>query len=102
MAGFMAQKGRLIVCGNAGEAFADSLYSAICYVGGEVAELGTDAVYEDMTDAEASDLDELLDKHFVPSVRRTKPPGRDFKKIVAGRKLWNFDQSEWKIWQEAL
>lgn len=102
MAGFMAQKGRLIVCGDTGEAFADSLYSAVCYVGGKVAELGTDAVYEDITEAEVTQLDELLDKHFSPSVRRTKPRGRDFKKIVAGRKLWNFDQSEWKIWQEAL
>mgnify|MGYP006204093265 CR=1 FL=1 len=28
--------------------------------------------------------------------------GYSFQKIVAGRKLWNFDQREWKIWQEAL
>jgi methylamine---glutamate N-methyltransferase subunit B len=102
MAGFMGQKGRLIVCGDTGEAFADSLYSTVCYVGGKVAELGTDGVYAELEPAEAAELDELLDKYFSPSVRLTKPKGIDFKKIVAGRKLWNFDQSEWKIWQEAL
>jgi methylamine---glutamate N-methyltransferase subunit B len=102
MAGFMGQKGRLIVCGDAGEAFADSLYSTVCYVGGKVAEVGTDGVYEELTQQEAVDLDELLDRYLAPAVRRTKPKGIDFKKIVAGRKLWNFDQSEWKIWQEAL
>jgi glutamate synthase domain-containing protein 3 len=102
MAGFMGQKGRLIVCGDTGEAFADSLYSTVCYVGGKVAELGTDGVYEEMTAEEASELDELLDTYFAPGERRTKPRGADFKKIVAGRKLWNFKQSEWKTWQEAL
>ena len=33
---------------------------------------------------------------------KRSPPARDFKKVVAGRKLWNFDKREWKIWQEAL
>ncbi len=36
MAGFMAQKGTLIVCGDAGEAFADSMYATVCYVGGDL------------------------------------------------------------------
>ena len=30
------------------------------------------------------------------------PLAGDFKKVVAGRKLWNFDKREWKLWQEAL
>ena len=49
MAGFMAQKGTLIVCGDAGEAFADSMYSTVCFVGGAIADLGTDAVVEELT-----------------------------------------------------
>ena len=32
----------------------------------------------------------------------TKRRGAEFKKVVAGRKLWNFDKREWKTWQEAL
>ena len=98
MAGFMAQKGALIVCGDAGEAFADSLYETVCFVGGRIAELGTDAVVDAPTPEEAAFLDATLARYLG----NAKLPGRDFKKVVAGRKLWNFDKREWKIWQEAL
>lgn len=102
MAGFMAQKGTLIVCGDAGEAFGDSMYSAVCFVGGRIAELGTDAVVEEPTGEEADFLDATLARHLPAEIRRSKPAGRDFQKVVAGRKLWNFDKREWKLWQEAL
>ena len=46
MAGFMGQKGTLVVCGNTGHAFADSMYATTCYVGGTIGGLGTDAVVE--------------------------------------------------------
>jgi len=102
MAGFMAQKGTLIVCGDAGEAFADSMYATVCYVGGKIANLGTDAVVAPMDPGEAEQLEETLSAHLPASVRGTKPAAADFKKIVAGRKLWNFDKREWRVWQEAL
>ncbi len=102
MAGFMGQKGTLIVCGDAGEAFADSMYSTVCFVGGRIAELGTDAVLERPTPEDAEFLDATLAKYLPPEVRKNKPEGREFKKVVAGRKLWNFDKREWKLWQEAL
>jgi glutamate synthase domain-containing protein 3 len=102
MAGFMGQKGTLIVCGDAGEAFGDSMYSTICFVGGRIAELGTDAVVAETTAEDAACVDAALAACFQPEVRKGKPAGRDFKKVVAGRKLWNFDHREWKIWQEAL
>jgi hypothetical protein len=38
---------------------------------------------------------------LTPEERRLKPPATRFRKIVAGRKLWNFDKRE-KVWQEAL
>lgn len=99
MAGFMGQKGVLIVCGDAGEAFADSMYETVCYVGGKIAELGNDAVAAEPTDAERRFLDETLDRHAV----RRPPSGiRGFKKVAAGRKLWNFDKREWATWREAL
>jgi glutamate synthase domain-containing protein 3 len=102
MAGFMGQKGTLIVCGDAGEAFADSMYATTCFVGGRIAELGTDAVTSTPTGEEAAFLDATLERYLSPEERKSKPAGRDFQKVVAGRKLWNFDKREWKIWQEAL
>ncbi len=102
MAGFMGQKGTLIVCSDADGAFADSMYETVCFVGGEIAELGTDAVMEEPSSKDAEFLDSLLEQHLPPEVRKNKPAGRDFKKVVAGRKLWNFDKREWKLWQEAL
>jgi methylamine---glutamate N-methyltransferase subunit B len=102
MAGFMAQKGALIVCGDAGEAFADSMYATICYVGGKIANLGTDAVLAPLDSGEAEQLEQTLNCYLPPSLRRAKPVAAEFKKVVAGRRLWNFDKRDWRIWQEAL
>ena len=102
MAGFMGQKGTLIVCGDAGEAFADSMYETVCFVGGRIAELGNDALVEEPTPDEAQQLDDTLARYLPPEIRNQKPLGRNFKKVVAGRKLWNFDTQEWEAWQEAL
>src|ERR1700687_1234786 len=102
MAGFMAQKGTLIVCGDAGDAFADSMYATVCYVGGKINSLGTDAVFGTMEPGEIEHLEETLSRHLPLDIREAKPKACDFKKVVAGRKLWNFDKREWRIWQEAL
>ncbi len=102
MAGFMGQKGTLVVCGNTGQAFADSMYATTCYVGGTIGALGTDAVIEPLSAEEADMLDRLLAEHLPPALRAKKPAGRDFTKVVAGRKLWNFDKHNWKTWQDAL
>ena len=101
MAGFMGQKGTLVVCGNTGQAFADSMYATTCYVGGTIGALGT-VVIEPLSAEEAEMLDRLLAEHLPPALRAKKPAGRDFKKVVAGRKLWNFDKHNWKTWQDAL
>jgi glutamate synthase domain-containing protein 3 len=102
MAGFMGQKGKLIVCGDTGEAFGDSMYATVCYVGGNIANLGTDAVLGSMEPGEAEKLEATLSTYLPPEVRRTKPSAAKFKKVVSGRKLWNFDKREWRVWQEAL
>jgi methylamine---glutamate N-methyltransferase subunit B len=102
MAGFMGQKGTLVVCGNTGHAFGDSMYATTCYVGGSIGALGTDAVVEPLSPEEAELLDRLLSEHLPPELRGQKPAGRDFTKVVAGRKLWNFDKHNWKTWQDAL
>jgi glutamate synthase domain-containing protein 3 len=98
MAAFMGQKGTLVVCGDAGDAFADSMYETVCFVGGRVGGLGTDAVVEAPSQEDAAWLDATLAQYLPEAHKR----GQDFKKIVAGRKLWNFDKREWKVWQEAL
>ena len=102
MAGFMGQKGTLIVCGDAGEAFADSMYETVCFVGGRIAELGNDAVVQPPTPEDMAFLNETLQSCFPPSLRSRSPQPEKFTKVVAGRKLWNFDKRDWKIWQEAL
>ncbi len=102
MAGFMAQKGTLVVCGDAGEAFADSMYSTVCYVGGQIASLGTDAVTASMDPGDVQHLDTLLNTYLPVELRAKVPPADKFQKVVAGRKLWNFDKRERRLWQEAL
>lgn len=99
MAGFMGQKGTIIVCGDTGEAFADSMYETVCFVGGRVADLGNDAVIESPTVEERILLETTLAQYLAP---QGYPAISAFKKIVAGRKLWNFDKREWKTWREAL
>jgi glutamate synthase domain-containing protein 3 len=99
MAGFMGQKGTIIVCGDTGEAFADSMYETVCFVGGAIAELGNDAVIETPTPEERAFLAETF-AQYLPVDRQ--PSTSNFKKVVSGRKLWNFDHREWTTWREAL
>jgi hypothetical protein len=74
------------------------MYETVCFVGGRIGGLGTDAVVEEPSKEDVAWLDSALAQHLPQTSRR----GSDFKKVVAGRKLWNFDKREWKIWQEAL
>jgi glutamate synthase domain-containing protein 3 len=95
MTGFMMQRGTVVICGNAGEALADSMYEGVIFVGGEIASLGNDAVIEDVTAAD----EKVLAPAFAAA--RISRPAR-LRKIVAGRKLWNFERSEMATWREAL
>jgi glutamate synthase domain-containing protein 3 len=95
MAGFMMQKGRIIVCGDTGDALADSMYEGIVYVGGRIEALGDDAVIEAPSPEEDRAVRELL-----ASFRVAAPAA--FKKVVSGRKLWNFDRKDLDVWKAAL
>jgi glutamate synthase domain-containing protein 3 len=95
MAAFMMQKGSLIVCGDAGDGVADSMYAGTVYVGGKTGELGADAVDEDFTAADRELVFGLLEQWKVPAPAR-------FRKLVAGRKLWNFQQADLHLWKTAL
>jgi glutamate synthase domain-containing protein 3 len=96
MAGFMMQKGVLIVCRDAGDGVADSMYAGTVFVGGRAGALGADAVFEDLDVADSERIYQALERFKVDA------PPAGFRKLVAGRKLWNFQQSERDLWKSAL
>ncbi len=88
--GFMMQRGRMIILGDAGINLGDSMYDGTIYVGGKIDSLGVDAVPAEITDLEAEWLERKLSAHGL-----TAPNGvRGLQKIVAGKKLWNYDNLE--------
>ena len=88
--GFMMQRGRMVICGNAGKNLGDSMYDGTIYIAGEPASLGVDAVWSEMTD---------LDRHWLERKLRMydmvpKDGVGGFRKIAAGKQLWNYDNLE--------
>lgn len=95
MTGFMMQKGTIAILGNAGEALADSMYEGVILVGGEIASLGNDAVVEPATEDETRMIADACTVHGIAAPDR-------LRRVVAGRKLWNFDHAELETWREAM
>lgn len=90
LSGFMMQRGRMVVCGNAGKNLGDSMYDGTIYVGGEIKSLGVDAVEDEL-----STLDKGWLKRKLSLYGMLPKEGVDhFKKIVAGKMLWNYDNLE--------
>ncbi len=88
--GFMMQRGRMVVCGNAGKNLGDSMYDGNIFVGGEIRDLGVDAVPGELTDLDRAWLTRKLKMYDLLPAK-----GVDhFKKIVAGKQLWNYDNLE--------
>jgi len=73
--GFMMQRGRMVICGHAGKNLGDSMYDGTIYIAGEPQSLGVDAEW---------------------GVYDVSPKGGidAFRKIVAGKQLWNYDNLE--------
>jgi hypothetical protein len=71
------------------------MYEGVVFVGGEIASLGNDAVVEAPGAEDAAWLKELLEEHGI------RGPA-SFKKVMSGRKLWNFDKKELAVWKAAL
>jgi glutamate synthase domain-containing protein 3 len=95
MTAFMMQRGTIIVCGDAGDAVADSMYEGVVYVGGEIAAPGNDAVVSEASAEELAEIRAALARYGV------KGPDA-FRKIVAGRRLWNYDKKELDLWKAAF
>ena len=90
LSGFMMQRGRMVVCGNAGKNLGDSMYDGTIYVGGEIKSLGVDAVQDEL-----SALDKAWLKRKLTLYGMLPKKGVDhFRKIVAGKMLWNYDNLE--------
>ena len=92
MTGFMMQKGVIIICGDAGEALADSMYEGVVFVGGRIASLGNDAVIESPSPDDEVMLEAVLATSGIARPAR-------LRKVVSGRKLWNFATSEIETWR---
>jgi glutamate synthase domain-containing protein 3 len=85
MSAFMAQTGRLVVCGDAGDFLGDSIYEAVIYVAGKVGELGSDCVQKEMTAEHLQSLTELL------SASGMQADPDKFRRYGSARKLYHFN-----------
>jgi glutamate synthase domain-containing protein 3 len=85
MSAFMAQRGCLVVCGDAGDSLGDSLYEARLYVRGSVAGLGADCIEKEMRSEHVSQVGELLARAGVDDV----DPG-ELRRYGSARRLYNF------------
>jgi glutamate synthase domain-containing protein 3 len=87
---FMAQAGRLVVCGDAGDALGDSLYEAVIYVRGRIKSLGADAQEEPMSEADYAAVAGLLQRAGFPY------DPKEFKRVASARTLyhWNADANQ--------
>jgi glutamate synthase domain-containing protein 3 len=86
MSAFMAQRGCLVVCGDAGDALGDSIYEAHLYVRGSVAGLGADCVEKEMGDEHVAELRALLESAEVEDCEPS-----DFRRYGSARQLYNFN-----------
>jgi glutamate synthase domain-containing protein 3 len=87
---FMAQAGRVVICGDAEDALGDSLYEAVIYVRGKVRSLGADARFEPMADTDRAILKNLLQQAGL-----THDPA-EFKRIASAKSLyhWHADANQ--------
>jgi glutamate synthase domain-containing protein 3 len=85
MSAFMAQSGNLIVCGDAGDAFGDSLYEAKLFVKGKVKSLGADCIEKEMRKEHI----DMLEKLLLDSGSNAK--AKQFRRYGSARKLYNFN-----------
>src|SRR3990172_2694620 len=92
LSGFMAQRGKLIALGDAADGVGDSLYEGNIYVAGHIHGLGIDAVIAKPAAEEVDEIESIIAEVGFPM------EVREWKKVVAGRKLWYFDKRESQTW----
>jgi glutamate synthase domain-containing protein 3 len=85
MSAFMAQRGHLVVCADAGTDLGDSIYEAVVYVGGQVASLGADCIEKEMTPEHLANLKRLLEAAGMEA------DAGGFRRFGSARKLYHFN-----------
>jgi glutamate synthase domain-containing protein 3 len=85
MSAFMAQRGRLVVCCDAGDALGDSIYEARLYVRGKVAGLGADCVEKEIRREHVEELARLLAHAGIDDVEPA-----EFRRFGSARQLYTF------------
>jgi len=88
--GFMMQRGRIVILGDVGINLGDSMYDGTIYVGGKIGSFGSDAVEAPM---EKNDIDWLKRKLKIAEIGNNFDASK-MTKVVAGKKLWNYDALE--------
>ena len=90
VSGFMAQAGRMVICGDAAAGLGDSLYEAVIYVRGKIDSLGADAREEPMSETDCAAVGTLLDRAGI------NLPPHEFKRVASARSLyhWNVDDNQ--------
>ena len=81
---FMAQAGRLVICGDADDGLGDSIYETVIYLQGEAKGLGADCVEKEMTDADREELGDLLARAGIDA------DAARFRRYGSARQLYNF------------
>ena len=71
------------------------MYEGRVFVGGKIADLGNDAVIQEPTQEDRALLTSTLAQYGIHAAP-------EFKKIVAGQRLWRFDKKDFETWREAL
>jgi len=85
MSAFMAQAGRLVVLGDAGDGLGDSLYEAQLFVRGAVKSLGADCIEKELRGEHRAALRTLLEAAGVCDIDVA-----EFRRYGSARKLYHF------------
>jgi len=88
--GFMMQRGRIIILGDVGINLGDSMYDGTIFIGGKIGSFGSDAVESEISE---SDIGWLKRKLKVAEIGDNFDVSK-MTKVVAGKKLWNYDALE--------
>ena len=90
--GFMAHSGKIIALGGAGPSCADALWQGQVWVAGPIESLGVDAKIVEPKPEEVAEVEAILAKRGLSDSRR------DWKKLVAGQRLWYFQSRDANAW----
>ena len=81
----MAQRGHLVVCGDAEANLGDSIYESILFVRGQVESLGADCTEKEMRPDHTAILAELLETAGIDA------DAAAFRRYGSARRLYHFN-----------